>query len=159
MKVRRENFSYRNDSNVPPFEDTAPILIFDGACVLCSSGVQWMLARDPEGDTRFAAIQEEIPRALYAHYGLDADQFDTFMVLADGAPHLKWSGLLAAARTLPAPWSWLGQAGRLIPAFIGDAIYDVVQRNRIAWIGRRKSCFVPGPSHHRRFLTVAGALT
>ncbi len=88
---------------------TATPLIFDGMCVLCSSGVQFMLARDPEGSTRFAAIQEAVPRALYAHYGLDADAFDTFMVLRDGQPYVKWQGLLAAGRTLPQA---LARAGR-----------------------------------------------
>lgn len=82
----------RNDSTVPPFDDSKPIVIFDGNCVLCSSGVQWMLARDPDGDATFAAIQEPVPRALYGHFGLDADAFDTFMVLKDGVPHLRWRG-------------------------------------------------------------------
>lgn len=148
----RALYSYRTDRRVPSFDDTAPLLIFDGVCVLCSSGVQWMLKRDPEGKTRFAAIQDEIPRALYAHYGLDADQFDSFMVLADGRPHLKWAGAIAAARTLPAPWSWLAVAGRLVPGFIGDALYDVVQRNRLRWFGRRSDCMVPSEKTAGRFL-------
>lgn len=149
-----ESYSYRTDPAVPPFDDAAPLLIFDGRCVLCSSGVQWMLLRDPDGATRFAAIEEEVPRALYAHYDLDADQFDTFMVLTDGMPHLKWAGVLAAARTLPAPWSWLGQAGRLVPAFIGDVLYDIVQRNRLKWFGRRSACFIPSAHEKERFLTL-----
>jgi predicted DCC family thiol-disulfide oxidoreductase YuxK len=159
VKHRLELYSYRNDPRVPRFDDSAPVMIFDGACVLCCSGVQWMLARDPAGATRFAAIQDEIPRALYAHYGLDADQFDTFMVLTDGKPHVRWAGVLAAARTLPAPWRWLGRAGRLIPAFIGDALYDVVQRNRLKWFGRRQTCFVPSPGDRSRFLVKASVLT
>ncbi len=156
--TKPDAYSYRVDALVPPFDDSAPLLIFDGKCVLCSSGVQWMLKRDPEGETKFAAIQDEIPRALYAHYGLDADQFDTFMVLADGRPHLRWAGAIAAARTLPAPWVWLGQAGRIVPGFIGDAVYDFVQRNRIGWFGRRETCFVPPETARRRFLTKESAL-
>lgn len=156
---RNTPYSYRDDPRVPPFDDSAPLLIFDGNCVLCSSSVQWMLRRDPEGETKFAAIQDEIPRALYAHYGLDADQFDTFMVLADGRPRLKWAGAIAAARALPAPWSWLAVAGRLVPGSIGDAIYDLVQRNRIGWFGRPDACFVPPESARRRFLTQDRALT
>lgn len=157
--MRATPYSYRSDPAVPAFDDAAPLLIFDGDCVMCSAGVQWMLARDPEGETRFAAIQDEIPRALYAHYGLDADRFDTFMVLDRGRPFVRWAGLLAAARTLPAPWAWLGSAGRLVPPFIGNAIYDFVQRNRIGWFGRPDACFVPAESARRRFLTKDRALT
>ena len=157
--MRKIPYSYRSDPSVPSFDDSAPLLIFDGDCVLCSTGVQWMLGRDPTGKTRFAAIQQAIPRALYAHYRLDAERFDTFMVLKDGRPHVRWAGILAAARTLPAPWSRLGAAGRLVPGFIGDALYDVVQRNRIGWFGRRDACFAPSEAQRRRFLVEAVALT
>jgi predicted DCC family thiol-disulfide oxidoreductase YuxK len=144
-------YSYRDDPAVPPFDDRAPLIIFDGHCVLCSSGVQWMLARDPEGTTRFAAIQEPIAHAIYRHYGLDPVRFDTFMVLVDGRPYTRWSASLAAARTMPAPWRWLGIAGRIVPNVLGDRIYDWVQRNRIGWFGARKTCFLPGRADARRF--------
>ncbi len=150
--TKPQPFTYRNDPNVPPFDDTKPLVIFDGECVLCSSGVQWMIARDPKGETRFAAIQEPVPRALYAHYGLDAQAFDTFMVLKDGTPYLRWRGLCAAARLMPAPWKWLGALGRIAPDFIGDPIYDFIQRNRIGWFGARDTCFMPDAASARRFL-------
>lgn len=153
MKI--EPYSYRRDPFVPSFDDAAPLLIFDGHCVLCSSGVQFMLARDPRGQTRFAAIQEAVPKALYAHYGLDAERFDTFMVLSDGIPHVKWAGVLAAARTLPAPWSWAGALGRVVPRVIGDRIYDVVQRNRIGWFGARDTCFLPDVTQRVRMSEAA----
>ena len=151
--MTRPPYSYRQDRNVPAFDDSAPLVIFDGHCVLCSRGVAWMLARDPEGSTRFAAIQDPIPRALYDHYRLDADAFDTFMVLADGVPHLRWAGALAAARTLPGPWRWLGRVGRLVPNAIGDRLYDWVQRNRIGWFGARETCLAPKDLERRRFLS------
>ena len=121
-RVRAEPYSYRGDGQVPHFDDTVPLLIFDGHCVLCSEGVRWKMSRDPHGTTRFAAIQSPIPRALYRHYNLDPDRFDTFMVLAGGMPYLRWAGVLTAARTMQAPWSWLGYLGRIVPNFIGDRI-------------------------------------
>lgn len=152
MRGLHHRHSYRADASVPPFDDSAPLIVFDGHCVLCSRGVQWMLARDPHGTTRFAAVQEPIPQALYRHYGLDAERFDTFMVLVDGVPYLRWAGTLAAARTMPPPWRWLGQAGRIIPSFIGDRIYNLVQRNRIRWFGRHDSCFRLDDRQSRRVL-------
>lgn len=138
--------------SVPAFDDSKPLVIFDGLCVLCSSGVNWMMARDPKGDSRFAAIQEPVPRALYDHYGLDAKAFDTFMVLADGVPHTRWDGVLAAARTMPQPWRSLGALGRVVPNIIGDRVYDWVQRNRLSWFGSRDQCLRPDPGQKRRFL-------
>jgi predicted DCC family thiol-disulfide oxidoreductase YuxK len=147
--------SYRTDPAVPPFDDTVPLIIFDGHCVLCSSGVQWMLCRDPDGKTRFAAIQDPLPRALYRHYGLDPDRFDTFMVLEHGIPYLKWQGVLVAGRTMPPPWRWLAAVGRLVPAVIGDRIYDWVQRNRIGWFGARDTCWRPDGPWQSRILQAA----
>ena len=150
--MQPEPYSYRADPAVPAFDDGAPLIIFDGHCVLCSGGVQFMLARDPHGVARFAAIQEPVPKALYAHYGLDAEHFDTFMVLQEGLPFVKWAGLCAAARAMPAPWRWLGQLGRAVPGVIGDRIYDWVQRNRIGWFGARDTCFMALPEHRVRLL-------
>jgi predicted DCC family thiol-disulfide oxidoreductase YuxK len=150
--MKHPRYSYRSDPAVPKFDDSQPLLIFDGLCVLCSSGVQWMLTRDPKGHSRFAVIQDPLPQALYRHYGLDADRFDTFMVLSDGIAHLRWQGVLAAARSLPAPWRWLGQAGRIVPSLLGDPLYDVVQRNRLTWFGSRAACYAPAPSVNGRFL-------
>jgi predicted DCC family thiol-disulfide oxidoreductase YuxK len=146
-------FSYRSDPSVPKFDDSAPLVIFDGYCVLCSRGVQWMMARDPNGTSRFAAVQDPIPQALYLHYALDPELFDTFMVLWNGIPYTRWAGLLAAARTMPAPWSWLGTAGRIVPNSIGDRIYDWVQRNRIHWFGAREACFRADERQWHRFLS------
>ena len=144
--------SYRADPNVPAFDDSAPLIIFDGLCVLCSEGVHWMLARDPKGQSRFAAIQEALPQALYSHFGLDAAAFETFMVLSDGVPYTKWAGVLAAGRTLPQPWRVMSTLGRIVPPFIGNWLYDIVQRNRIRWFGSRQTCFVPDATQRKRFL-------
>ncbi len=150
--MRATAYSYRDDPAVPAFDDARPIVIFDGLCVLCSDGVQWMLDRDPMGKSRFAVIQDPLAQALYRHYGLDAEAFDTFMVLADGLPHTRWAGVLAAARSMPQPWRALGVAGRIVPDAIGDRIYDWVQRNRLTWFGKRATCRRPEGGETSRFL-------
>lgn len=150
--IVRDQFSYRRDPAVPSFDDTAPIIVFDGLCVLCSNGAQWMMARDPNGTSRFVSIQQPLPQALYQHYGLDAQRFETFMVLADGRPYLRWAGILAAARSMPQPWRLLGHAGRVVPDWMGDKLYDVLQRNRIRWFGGREVCFAPKAAQKSRFL-------
>ncbi|MEK7266512.1 MAG: DCC1-like thiol-disulfide oxidoreductase family protein [Pseudomonadota bacterium] len=152
LTPQERGYSYRTDPSVPAFDGTAPLLIFDGFCVLCSSGVQWMLKRDPKGTTRFIAVQAPLARALYAHYGLNPDRFDTFMVLKDGVSYLRYRGWLEAAKLMPAPWSWLGFAGHIIPEAVGDALYDVIQKNRFNWFGRRDACLSPDAATKARFL-------
>lgn len=145
-------YSYRADASVPEFDDSEPLMIFDGVCVLCSEGVKWMLRRDPKGTTKFIIVQSPLARALYAHYGLDPDKFDTFMVLKDGVPYYRYRGWLEAAKTMPPPWRWLGYAGRIIPEFVGDFFYDIIQRNRFQWFGRCENCLVQNAETQARFL-------
>ncbi len=109
--MRQPPYSYRSDPAVPKFDDSQPLLIFDGLCVLCSSGVQWMLARDPKGVGRFAVIQSPIPRALYAHYGLDADRFDTFMVLSNGVAAREMAGPAGGGAQLAGALALAGPVG------------------------------------------------
>jgi len=150
--VNRSRYSYRADSSVPAFDDSNPLYIFDGYCVLCSSGVQWMLGHDPNGKTRFTSVQSPLARAIYMHYGLDPDDFDTFLLLKDGVVYDRWRGWLETARTMPAPWSWLGVAGYIVPGFIGDAVYHIIQKNRFNWFGKRETCLAPDAAMKARFL-------
>jgi predicted DCC family thiol-disulfide oxidoreductase YuxK len=145
-------YSYRADGAVPKFDDSRPLLIFDGLCVLCSGGVQFMLRHDRNKTCRFTVVQDPVPQALYLHYGLDATRFTTFMVLADGVPHTKWQGLLAAAKLMGGIWKPLGVIGGFVPSFLGNWIYDVVQNNRLQWFGSRATCFLPSEIERRRFL-------
>ena len=147
-----DRYSYRADPSVPPFDDGTPIVIFDGLCVLCSTGVDWMIRHDSNGNSHFAVIQDAVPQALYRHYGLDAGAFDTFMVLQAGLPHTKWDGLLTAAGTMPQPWRGLGTLGRALPGGLGDRVYDWVQRHRLGWFGSRSACRRPTECERTRFL-------
>lgn len=150
--MKYDAYSYRDDRTVPAFDDATPLMIFDGYCVLCSGGVRWMMKRDAHGAARFLAVQSPLARALYVHYGLDPDRFDTFLVLKDGVAYSKWRGWLEAAKTMPPPWKWLGVAGHIAPRPLGDAIYDLVQRNRFNWFGKREVCLAPNSAEKPRFL-------
>lgn len=135
-----------------PADLDTPIIIFDGTCVLCSRGVQWMLDRDPHGVSRFGAVQSPTGEALYRHFGLDPAAFDTFLVVSGGRAYTKWRGVAMAARTMPAPWRQLGALASWVPSFIGDRLYDIVQRNRISWFGRHDRCYVPNTNEKRRLV-------
>jgi len=69
MPVNKIPYSYRSDRAVPACDDTAPILIFDDVCVLCSAGVFWMIRRTPDGNQKFMSVKAPLARALYALSG------------------------------------------------------------------------------------------
>ena len=149
-------FSYRVDPEVPVFADDRPILVFDGKCMLCSRSVRFVLKHDRHGRFRFATAQSALGQALYRHYGLDAVDYDTYLLLADGQIHVKSNGSLRVFQLLGFPFSWLA-AGRLVPRAARDWVYDLVARNRLRWFGSRDVCMLPEPRFADRcdkFITV-----
>jgi predicted DCC family thiol-disulfide oxidoreductase YuxK len=128
-----------------------PILLFDGVCNLCNGAVQWVIARDPAAQFRFASLQSDAGRALLAQHGLPLDAMDT-VVLVDGPAHWRKSDTaLEVLRRIGGAWRWLSVL-RLVPRRLRDAAYGVVARNRYDWWGKRDECWIPTPELRARFL-------
>ena len=60
--------SYRDDPAVPTFDDSRPLFVFDGVCVLCSGGASWLMRHDKRALVNFTPAQETLGQALYTHY-------------------------------------------------------------------------------------------
>lgn len=144
-------YAYRRDPDVPAFDDSSAIVIFDGACVLCSSFVQWLLKRDRRRRLRFLAAQTPLGEVLYRHLGLIHGEFETYVLLEDGGARVKSDAALRIFALLGAPWSWLC-VGRLVARSWRDAVYDWVARNRLRWFGVREVCLAPTAAERDRFL-------
>jgi predicted DCC family thiol-disulfide oxidoreductase YuxK len=146
-----ETFAYRRDPRVQAFDDSHPIVIFDGACVMCSRFVQFFLRADRRGRLRFMTAQSELGQALYAHFDLRGDVFDTYVLLEGGQARVKSDAALRIFALLGAPWSSLG-VGRVLPLAWSDGLYDFVARNRLRWFGVREVCYAPTPEVRARFI-------
>ena len=153
----RTPYSYREDSAVPPFADDKPIIIFDGLCVLCSTSAAFVLRRDKAGVFRLLAAQSPLGTALYSHYGLDPQNYETMILVADGVAFLKSEAAIRIAKGLGSPWS-LAAAFRVAPLAWRDRIYAWVARNRFNWFGKRDTCYLPDRMDYVRFARAAGTL-
>ena len=124
-----------------------PIILFDGVCNLCNGAVQFVLARDPGGRFRFAALQSAAARRI-----LGVAPPVESLILVDGAHvHIRSGAALRIARGLRFPWPILA-AFLLIPWPLRDWIYDWIARRRYAWFGRRQACMIPKPEFQDRFV-------
>lgn len=148
----REPYSYRSDPGVPAFPDDRPVIIFDGYCALCSGWARFVLRHDPQGIFRLLPAQSPLGRALYIHYGLDPEDYETNVLLHDGVAWFKSEGSIRMAEGLGMPWSLLGGAFRILPCPIRDRLYELIARNRLRLFGKRETCFVPDRSYADRFL-------
>ena len=108
-------FSYRDDPAVPAFADDHPIIIFDGKCVLCSRFARFILRHDHARRFRLLAAQTPLGTALYRHFGLPTDRYETNILLADGRAWLKSESSIRIFEQLGLPWSLLA-AARLLPS-------------------------------------------
>jgi predicted DCC family thiol-disulfide oxidoreductase YuxK len=144
-------YAYRHDPAVPPFPDDRPIIVFDGLCVLCSGWASFVLKHDSRGVFRLLPAQTPLGRALYIHFGLDPENYETNILVADGGAWLRSEGSIRMAEGLGFPWSlarWL----RLLPLSWRDRAYLLLARNRFRLFGRRDTCFAPPAGYRDRFL-------
>ena len=152
MAVHAQPHSYRDDASVPRFDDSRPIVVFDGVCVLCSGWMDFLVRRDAAATRfRFVVTQSPLGQALYRHYCLDPVDFETNLVLVDGRLHTKLDAFAAVMRALPNLWPLLSVA-RVIPAPIADRLYDLIAKNRYRWFGKRDACLMPTSELRARFL-------
>jgi predicted DCC family thiol-disulfide oxidoreductase YuxK len=144
-------YSYRDDPGVPTFPDDKALIVFDGVCVLCSAFARFLLKRDRHFRFRFATAQSPLGQALFRHYGLDADTFETNLLVADGRAWGKLDTVAVAGKRLGGVWRACGVL-RLIPRAIADWLYDRVAWNRYALFGRTEHCMMPPPQWRERFI-------
>ena len=144
-------YSYREDPGVPPFPDDRPIIIFDGYCALCSGWAAFVLRHDPAGRFRLLSAQSPLGHALYVHYGLNPQDYETNILIADGIAWFKSEGSIRRAEGLGCPWS-PAAVFRVLPTRWRDRAYETVARNRLRWFGKRATCYRPEPRFADRFI-------
>ena len=149
--MTRELYSYRSDPAVPKFPDDRPIIIFDGYCALCSGWAQFVLRHDHSATYRLLPAQSALGHALYLHYGLDPEDYETNILVADGLAWFKSEGSIRMAEGLGFPWS-LAAMFRILPRAVRDRLYESIARNRLRLFGKRATCYRPDARYEDRFL-------
>ena len=148
---RTAAYSYRDDKAVPAFPDDCPLIVFDGVCALCSGFVHFVLRHDKHRQYRFLAAQSNLAAALYHHYGLPTDHWETNLLIKDGLLFVRSEAAIEIVRGFGGLWRMI-RVLRLIPRPVCDWLYNCVAGNRYRWFGRHDLCLVPDPAQADRFL-------
>lgn len=141
-------YSYRADPDVPDFPDDKPLFVFDGYCVLCSTGVRWLM-KHGGNRVRYASAQSPLGEALFRHYRLDPDK--TYLLVAEGTASGESTGYLRLCRLLGGRWR-LFLVFALIPRPLRDWAYRVVARHRYRWFGKVDQCALLSEEQKARML-------
>ncbi len=130
---------------VPPFDDSRPLLVFDGVCVLCSRSMCFIAANDAGRSIQFTAAQSPLGQALFRHYDLDAEAFETVLLIENGCAFGKRDALWGIARHLRFPWR-VGALYGFVPRWLADPAYDLLAGSRYRIFGRSDACMRPDAS-------------
>ena len=144
-------YSYRDDPAVPDFPDDKALIVFDGVCILCSRLVKFAIERDPDARIRLCTAQSDLGQALFRHYGLNTETYETNLVLADGRAYGKLDSVAVVGRKIGGFWR-LASAFTYLPRGLSDRLYDVVARKRYDLFGRAEACMIARPEWRGRFL-------
>ena len=128
-----------------------PVILFDGECNLCNSSVDFVVERDPDGVFKLGSLQSEAGRRLMERHGLDPEAMDSIVLIDGDEVYRESDAALRIARKMSGAWPLLS-VFRVVPAFIRDAVYRWIARNRYRWFGKRDTCRVPSPDEQSRFI-------
>jgi len=121
---------------------TAPLIVFDGVCVLCSGFAQWVMARDTGRQFWFTTAQGPIGQGLYRELGLDPVNFETNLLVVDGIAYGKLDAFIEITARLGGVWRAVSIL-RILPERLSDRLYDAVANNRYRLFGKREACWLP----------------
>jgi predicted DCC family thiol-disulfide oxidoreductase YuxK len=142
----------------PMASPSLTLVLYDGVCGLCNRLVSFLLRHDRRDQFRFAALQSPLARTLLNRYGLNPNDFETVVVLADfRQPHER-----ALTRSQAALWA-IGRLGgawrsfaiaRLFPFAMREELYGFIGRRRYQVFGKYDACPMPRPEDRHKFLDI-----
>ncbi|NMG18266.1 thiol-disulfide oxidoreductase DCC family protein [Brasilonema bromeliae] len=119
------------------------LVIYDGNCNLCVTGVQMLETLDQGQLFRYVAMQDE---STLQQWGITPEDCELGMILIDAdAPERRWQGSAAAeeiGRLLP-NGSVFVDAYRALPGvkWAGDRFYEQIRDHRYTIFGKRSSTY------------------
>lgn len=128
-----------------------PVVLFDGVCNLCNASVDFIIRRDRKGRLRFAALQSEAAKTFLGNLEIPKSLPDSILFYENEKLYSRSAAVLRIASYLGFPWV-LAKIFIIIPAFVRDAVYDFVARNRFRWFGKKETCRMPTQEERGRFL-------
>ena len=142
-------YSYREDPDVPAFDDSRALFVFDGVCVLCSGGAAFLMRHDRHARVNFTPARSPLGQALYRHYAVEWN--GTYLLVEGGRAYTASAGYLRLCAVLGGAWRCL-RAAVIVPERWRDAAYSLVARNRYRWFGQVEHCTLLTPEQRARLL-------
>ncbi|MGB1204589.1 MAG: thiol-disulfide oxidoreductase DCC family protein [Chitinophagales bacterium] len=133
------------------FDNTKPLLLFDGVCNLCNASVQFVIKYNAKKNVQFSALQSETGQAILKKNGLTTTNFDTIVLLENDTIYTKSTAALRLCRHFDGFYRFL-YIFIIVPTPIRNFVYSFISKNRYRWFGKEESCWLPTPDLQKRFV-------
>lgn len=117
----------------------------------CSASARMIHRLDRTRRIRICPVQSPLGRAIFRHYGMSADDPESWLLLHDGTPYRDAEGILCLAGLIGG-WARVALLMRMLPRGLRAWLYRRVARNRYALLGRSDLCALPDPAFQARLL-------
>lgn len=119
------------------------VVIYDGVCHLCHTGVKWVIKADRDRKIKFCCLQSQAAEPYMRLCGVDREDVLRRFLFIEG-PGYYHQGSTAALKVLsylPLPYSALSSL-LIVPTPLRDAVYDYIAKRRYDWFGKEDDCLV-----------------
>lgn len=100
----------------------------------------------------FASLQSKPGMQAIQETGMPGNAEPGSIILYyKGHYYLRSAAMLKITRLLGGIWPVFSVL-YILPAFLRNAVYNLIARNRYRWFGRKNECMVPTPQNKKRFL-------
>ncbi len=127
------------------------LILFDGICNLCNSGVNFVIDRDKKGKYKFASLQSKEAQEILSKHGVQTPKMDSFILIKQNKVYRKSSAILEISKDMGSFWPIL-YVFKIVPTFFRNWIYNFVAAHRYQWFGKRDQCRIPTEELQNRFL-------
>uniref|UniRef100_A0A7N0UJR1 Thiol-disulfide oxidoreductase DCC n=1 Tax=Kalanchoe fedtschenkoi TaxID=63787 RepID=A0A7N0UJR1_KALFE len=119
------------------------VVIFDGVCNLCHTGVKWVIRADKHRKIKFCCLQSKAAEPYMEVCGVEREDVLRRFLFVEGLDqyHQGSTAALKVMSYLPLPYSALSTLS-VIPVPLRDAVYDFVARRRYKWFGKGEKCLI-----------------
>lgn len=132
---------------------SAPIVLFDGVCNFCNSGMWFVMGHSDPNRLRFAAQQSAAGQQLLLACNMDPEAMESIFVLdKSGELHSNSDACIQIGKGMKFPFPLLATIAALIPFRAREAAYKWVSKQRSVF-GESDSCRLPEDDEVLRFYT------
>jgi len=127
----------------------APIVFFDGECIMCNTFLDLMMAIDQPMTLKVAPLQGKTAAQHLPPLAQDPEDWSIYLLDETGL-YSQSDAVIRIAQRLGGVWALAAAAG-VLPRFVRDGVYRAIAQNRYRMFGKRE-CRLPKPEDQARFL-------